>query len=362
MVVMKIFAALQLPPPVSGLTVVNKSMLQRFSDRGMAVTVSNTAPSEGSTGVLKILSRLERAIATIFFMVISRLHGVRHLYMPCDGGLGIAVNISIVLAARFLRFKVALHHHSFSYINDRSKLMAAFIRCGPKKVEHIFLCQDMQEGMLKQYPAAWKERQCVGKVLSNAFMVDEANLAEPRFDPSDQLTMGHLSNLTADKGAVRFIEMFLELRRSGVPARARMAGPICDEATQEAVLRAEREAPKMFEWLGPVYGDQKSEFYRSIDVFVFPSLYRNEAQPVVLLEAAAYGLPILATRRGCMGCDYSDFPGLVADDHDFEARSLEWLRAYDVKDRQAFFISSRQRFRDMKLKANYALSGILSGN
>ncbi len=38
------------------------------------------------------------------------------------------------------------------------------------------------------------------------------------------------------------------------------------------------------------------EIYRAADVFVYPSLYENFAQPI--LEAAAYGLPVIATPVG----------------------------------------------------------------
>ena len=47
---------------------------------------------------------------------------------------------------------------------------------------------------------------------------------------------------------------------------------------------------------GPKAQDQLQSIYQNADVFLYPSLYENFAQPI--LEAAAYGLPVIATPVG----------------------------------------------------------------
>jgi glycosyltransferase involved in cell wall biosynthesis len=49
-------------------------------------------------------------------------------------------------------------------------------------------------------------------------------------------------------------------------------------------------------YAGFVKGEQKEKLLREADVFCFPTFYPNENQPVNLIEAMAFGLPIVTTR------------------------------------------------------------------
>ena len=49
-------------------------------------------------------------------------------------------------------------------------------------------------------------------------------------------------------------------------------------------------------FIGPLFGKDKEDIYRNSDIFVFPS--KCEPFGLVLLEAMAYGLPIVSTKGG----------------------------------------------------------------
>jgi glycosyltransferase involved in cell wall biosynthesis len=66
--------------------------------------------------------------------------------------------------------------------------------------------------------------------------------------------------------------------------------------------------------LGFISGLEKEKALREADLFCFPTRYGAENQPVTLIEAMAFGLPIVTTRwRSIPEMFPSGYAGLVAD-------------------------------------------------
>jgi glycosyltransferase involved in cell wall biosynthesis len=67
------------------------------------------------------------------------------------------------------------------------------------------------------------------------------------------------------------------------------------------------------EYLGFISGAEKTRALRNADIFCFPTRYLGENQPVNLIEAMAFGLPIVTTRwRSLPEMLPENYPGLVA--------------------------------------------------
>jgi glycosyltransferase involved in cell wall biosynthesis len=77
-----------------------------------------------------------------------------------------------------------------------------------------------------------------------------------------------------------------------------VAGNFVNDAEKEEFNRicATPEGAKCIRYLGFVAGAAKDKALREADLFCFPTYYQNENQPVNLIEAMAFGLPIITTR------------------------------------------------------------------
>jgi glycosyltransferase involved in cell wall biosynthesis len=105
-----------------------------------------------------------------------------------------------------------------------------------------------------------------------------------------------LSSLFRWKGILVFLEAVGRARADGCQIDARVAGdwPSRSERDEAAALMRRLDLEGIVEFAGPVSGPEKTLLFRSADIFCFPSLVM-EGQPLVILEAMAEGLPVVAT-------------------------------------------------------------------
>lgn len=114
----------------------------------------------------------------------------------------------------------------------------------------------------------------------------------------------YLAHCTHEKGlfdsikGVLLANQKLAAANSPFTMRLMVAGsfPKAVERAEFDGIAATPEAAKGVQLLGFISGAQKEEMLREADFFCFPTYYQNENQPVNLIEAMAFGLPILTTR------------------------------------------------------------------
>jgi phenylacetate-CoA ligase len=106
-----------------------------------------------------------------------------------------------------------------------------------------------------------------------------------------------LGAMTTAKGVGDLIDAAGLLRERGVAFELLLVGP-CDEGLGEEWRRrvAQRGVADCVRLLGPVDRGELVSLLRSADCLVLPS--HGEAMPMVVLEAAACGLPVIATAVG----------------------------------------------------------------
>ncbi len=341
------------PPPVHGMAAVNAAVRDRLLAVDARVRVINTAPFSLNRGMATRLGRVPRVMSGL-----ARLAGTRHLrgaalYIGISGGGGQGYDLIFLLLARARGMRVFAHHHSFAYLDQPSRLTSWLTRAAGADALHVALSQRMAERLRERYPVV---RETMA--MSNAALLlgDRASSA---LDTARALaTIGCIGNLSAEKGVFDFLDVCQATQNAGLPIRGCLAGPFQDAGTERAV-RARLEVLPHVEYIGPVYGEAKQRFYAGIDVLLFPTRYRNEAEPLVVLEALGAGVPVIAFARGAIP-EYVDenCGAVVPVGGDFAAAALAVLRRWhdDVDGLNAACVAARARFGEVRGRAMVALA------
>jgi glycosyltransferase involved in cell wall biosynthesis len=176
-------------------------------------------------------------------------------------------------------------------------------------------CPRFAEEVLPRRKARFAARQ---KLLAGGDLKAE-DLKETGADPNI-VSVLYLSHCTKEKGlfdavtAVIQANQRLATEKSPLSLRLLVTGTFvnADDKAEFEQLSAQPAAAGAIRYLGFVSGDQKDRLLRNSDLFCFPTYYQNENQPVNLIEAMGFGLPILTSRwRSIPELFPANYSGLV---------------------------------------------------
>ena len=109
----------------------------------------------------------------------------------------------------------------------------------------------------------------------------------------------YLSNLYKSKGVHTLLKALEILNNQFKDFRCSIVGGEGDISAQELNnLIKGMSLEKEVIYLGKRFGEEKTQVYKSADVFVFPTHY--ETFGLVNVEAMMYGLPVISTREGAI--------------------------------------------------------------
>lgn len=291
-----------LPPPVHGAGRITQAVLDQVRpvarERGVEVAVVSTAPAPDRGGVGYHLDRVGvhlRAVGAVA-AARSRGRGGTVVYVGGAGGAGLWYQLAVVAAARALGSRVVFHHHAYSYLSGApSRAMRAIAGLTGRSGAHVCLSPGMAEAFRSRY----RSRSAV-LIVSNASFVSADTGAGERRRTDGAFRLVHVSNLSVEKGTLRVLHAFEALRERGADVTLTLVGDAADPRVLSALERARVRHPARLHHLGTLPRSGVDAALDRADLFVLPTTYRHEAQPLVLLEALSRGIPVLATARGAI--------------------------------------------------------------
>lgn len=110
------------------------------------------------------------------------------------------------------------------------------------------------------------------------------------------LQIVYLSNLMIGKGVLDVLDALIILKEQNIKFKAVFAGKI-EQEIESLVKYKLKELQGMASYIGVVKGDEKVLLLNNSNLFVLPTYYQMEGQPISILEAMAAGNIILATKH-----------------------------------------------------------------
>jgi glycosyltransferase involved in cell wall biosynthesis len=249
----------------------------------------------GQSGVLSI-----RKIATFMALLVSRIlplvwRSKYDLLYYCPAGpnrIGVLKDIVLLALVRRKARRVVYHFHatgSGAFILSRGAAIRWPARAIVFRPDLAIRCADVEPNDAAAYQA--RQERIVPNGIEDPFL---DYVAKPRrFGTPSCLTF--IGALISEKGIFDLVEIAGLLKHRGQAFHINVLG----EGTDADVARfdrlvAERGLSQQVTRLGVVTGSAKFDILFNTTVFLFPSFFRAETQPLALIEAHAMGVPAVA--------------------------------------------------------------------
>lgn len=314
----------EVPPPVRGDTAITKLVIDQLQGCAERVRVLDLSSGRPEVDAQHKLVKMLRVFVTSLQLLLSPKKPNEILYTVANSGLGLYWNMLALVVAIVRGYDCYLHHHAYLYIHKydwRMKVVDGLVRRAGK---HIFQCDCMVADFETRYGAGTPHIIVPETVILLSYQscdsVPVGNRAEVR--------LGMLSNLTVEKGLDLAIETFERLHGKGVSTSLLLAGPAKGETEERLIDDAVKKYGSHIRYLGPVYGEAKRSFFEEVDVFLLPTKYLIEVQPLVIAEAMAHGVPTIAFGRACIP-ELMDESGMIVPvGADFVTAATEQLTSW----------------------------------
>ena len=303
-----------LPPPVTGLskaldTILNSERCQRqfnfnVIDLGKIYPVSGSKLSAGKIAGFFRLHRLVKAAVKagstdVYYLAIAQ------------STVGVLRDLMILQLIRRDKRKqqVIIHLHGGGFQNfyrQANPVLQRMIRHGYSVVTKAVVLGNALRGMFEGILP--EEKICVvPNCVDDEMLLPGQEAAEKAENvlQKERLQVLYLSNMIREKG---YPEVLEAAKRCGEKMDFIFAGKFYSEAEEEGFLKElkEEHLDAFVRYAGVVQGEEKKRLLKESDIFVLPTYYPHEGQPITIIEAMSAGMAVICT-------DHAGIRDLVAD-------------------------------------------------
>lgn len=314
------------PPPVHGVAVMTGEMVDALGNLGRFAGLVDTRDSRplstiGKLDATNVVLALRHTGS--LWRTLARSPGAG-VYLPISQRTwGFVRDMVLVAVVRSMRRGLIIHLHGGylqTFYGESSRLMRWAIRAVLRQANEAW---SLTPALTSEFAGLVPDDRvrCVANVVRDPLGPDQA-LQGREGREGEVLNVLYLANLHPEKGCFDLLAALRQLGAAAAGWEVRLVGgaeqPVAELLQKEiASLPAGGAEVKL---MGHLTGEEKDLQYRWADLFVYPTYYPLEGQPLVLLEAMAAGLPVISTRHGGIPETVRDgVEGLLVEPREIEA-------------------------------------------
>lgn len=306
----KILFLSPLPPPDYGSAISSKMCLKlleevkRFKVKNIKLNYSQDMSDIGKINFSKV-----RGIFMVKEEIKKKIKNFKPdiiYFVPATQGLGFIRDYFFIKQIRkFWKGEILFH--------VRSRILEKYWNnfFFKTKIRKIFENQKtiiLGEELKKDIHNLPKEIFVLPNAIENEFSTREFKKIMIRRDKDSKLKILFLSNMDPQKGWLNLLKACKILNEKKINFECNFVGEWVSQKDRVFFKKFVNEN-NLFEkvkYLGKMKGKNKKKIFLNSNLFVFPTEYKLEACPRVVLEAMMFGLPVISNKIGAI-------PSLVLD-------------------------------------------------
>lgn len=296
----------QLPPPMHGSTLMTQRLIEALEVLGIRVSLversfSRSADEVGKFQIRKIFSAFRLVIA--MHRTTRKFPNDPVLFFCTNRPFSFLVDCILSTLLQFRRMKQINYIHTSGYADlaSRGPFWRGLIRVLlGNAAATVCLSNELTKDI-----APWSGSNPIYVIPNTVDLPTDLCSSSP---PNSRVRIVYLSNLIPSKGAAAFVELAKRLLAENNDLEFIIAGAGSDPAFLSRLNAdiIECQLSDRVTYVGQLESTSKWRLLHDADILVFPSKYKYEAQPLVLIEAMAAGTAVVAYDIGGVSSIISD--------------------------------------------------------
>lgn len=293
---MRILIIGPIPPPMNGCSYANFILCKNLFKEGYKYNTINTSTNIISSKQGNSFSFIKAfSFLRIYFSAFKVINATIVYFTPGQTFFGILKYAPFIVFCILFRKPYVIHIHG-NYLGTQFKELK-----GIKKYFFKYLISNASVGIVlsESLKSNFEGLLDFSKIVVVENFVEDGIYASMNeiTKPNDKLRIVYLSNLMKEKGILELLDALIKLKERDIDFESQIAGAIEQDIEKEVnqklfILKSN------VQYLGIVQGEKKHKILKESNVFILPTYYKMEGQPISILEALATGNIIITSPQG----------------------------------------------------------------